>query len=126
MTTDTHDRIHPVILCGGSGTRLWPSSRRAFPKQFSPLLGEESLYQATLRRLSAEGFAAPVIVTHSDFRFLAADQAAAVGISPASVILEPVARNTAAAVLSAALTLEETPEALMLIATIKETTGLPL
>ncbi len=116
MTTDTHDRIHPVILCGGSGTRLWPSSRRAFPKQFSPLLGEESLYQATLRRLSAEGFAAPVIVTHSDFRFLAADQAAAVGISPASVILEPVARNTAAAVLSAALTLEDTSDALMLIA----------
>ncbi len=116
MTKSDPDRIHPIILCGGSGTRLWPSSRRAFPKQFSPLLGDESLYQQTLRRLAVPDFAAPVIVTHADFRFLASDQAAGVDVTPAMVVLEPVARNTAAAVLSAALLLERTPDALMLVA----------
>ena len=63
--------LHPVILCGGSGTRLWPSSRKAYPKQFVPLLGEKSLYQGTLERFSAEGFAAPLVMTGEDFRFLA-------------------------------------------------------
>ena len=61
--------IHPVILCGGSGTRLWPASRAAYPKQFAPLVGHESLYQATLRRLSGEGFAAPLVMTGDAFRF---------------------------------------------------------
>jgi mannose-1-phosphate guanylyltransferase/mannose-1-phosphate guanylyltransferase/mannose-6-phosphate isomerase len=59
--------IHPVILCGGSGTRLWPSSRKAYPKQFSPLLGEESLYQATLRRLQGPAFGAPLVMTGWSF-----------------------------------------------------------
>lgn len=108
--------IHPVILCGGSGTRLWPSSRAAFPKQFSPLIGEESLYQATLRRLSGPDFAAPLVMTGADFRFLATDQAAALGLADASVIIEPAGRNTAPAVLTAALSLEGTPDALMLVA----------
>ncbi|QIE55614.1 mannose-1-phosphate guanylyltransferase/mannose-6-phosphate isomerase [Pikeienuella piscinae] len=108
--------IHPVILCGGSGTRLWPSSRAAFPKQFSPLLGAESLYQTTLRRLSGEGFAAPLVMTAADFRFLAMEQAAAIGLMDAQVMIEPVGRNTAAAVLVAALSLASDPEALMLVA----------
>jgi mannose-1-phosphate guanylyltransferase/mannose-6-phosphate isomerase len=105
-----------VILCGGSGTRLWPSSRAAFPKQFAPLLGAESLYQATLRRLSGEDFAAPLVLTGEDFRFLAQEQAEAIGLIDAKIVLEPAPRDTAPAILTAALTLEDDPEALMLVA----------
>ena len=109
--------IHPVILCGGSGTRLWPVSRQSYPKQFSRLLGDESLFQATARRLSGEGFAPPVIVTSADFRFIVRDQLAAVGITPAAIIIEPEARNTAPAVLAATLLLAKTDSrAVMLVA----------
>ncbi|MCB6180115.1 mannose-1-phosphate guanylyltransferase/mannose-6-phosphate isomerase [Rhodobacter sp. Har01] len=107
--------IHPVILCGGSGTRLWPSSRQAFPKQFVDLIGPESLFQATLRRLTGPDFTAPLILTNEEFRFLARDQAEAIGLIDAEIVLEPVARDTAPAILSAALMLEDTPEALMLV-----------
>ena len=109
--------VHPVILCGGSGTRLWPVSRQGFPKQFSRLVGEESLFQATARRLSGEGFAPPVIVTSAEFRFVVRDQLAAIGIVPAAVIIEPAARNTAPAVLAATLWLEQhAPGSLALVA----------
>ncbi|MEO1606446.1 MAG: mannose-1-phosphate guanylyltransferase/mannose-6-phosphate isomerase [Pseudomonadota bacterium] len=108
--------LHPVILCGGSGTRLWPSSRKAFPKQFVPLLGENSLYQGTLSRFSGTGFAAPLIMTGEDFRFLAVEQAEAMGLSDARVVVEPVGRDTAPAILAAALMLEDTPDELMLVA----------
>ncbi|KPP83959.1 MAG: mannose-1-phosphate guanylyltransferase/mannose-6-phosphate isomerase [Rhodobacteraceae bacterium HLUCCA08] len=108
--------IHPVILCGGSGTRLWPASRKAYPKQFAPLLGDESLYQQTLRRFAGPDFAAPLIMTANDFRFMAQEQAAALGIADARVVIEPAARDTAPAILTAALLLEDTPEARMLIA----------
>lgn len=109
--------IHPVILCGGSGTRLWPVSRQSFPKQFSRLVGEESLFQATARRLSGDGFAPPVIVTSAEFRFVVRDQLAAIGVSPATVLIEPSARNTAPAVLAATLWLDhQAPGALMLVA----------
>ncbi|MBF9036855.1 mannose-1-phosphate guanylyltransferase/mannose-6-phosphate isomerase [Rhodobacterales bacterium HKCCE2091] len=109
--------IHPVILCGGSGTRLWPASRKAYPKQFVPLLGEESLYKDTLRRFSGADFAAPLIMTAEDFRFMATDQAAEIGLSDARVVIEPAARDTAPAVLAAALILAaDDPGALMLVA----------
>ena len=108
--------LHPVILCGGSGTRLWPSSRKAYPKQFVPLLGENSLYQGTLKRFAAAGFAAPLVMTGEDFRFLAVEQAEALGLSDARVVVEPVARDTAPAILAAALLLEDTPDDLMLVA----------
>jgi len=110
--------IHPVILCGGSGTRLWPASRKAYPKQFAPLLGSESLYQATLRRLSGENYTRPVIVTNTDFRFLATEQANEIGLSDARVAVEPVARDTAPAILAAALMVEQEGgrEALALVA----------
>jgi mannose-1-phosphate guanylyltransferase/mannose-6-phosphate isomerase len=108
--------IFPVVLCGGSGTRLWPASRKGYPKQFSRLLGEESLYQASLRRLSGEGFAEPVVLTGSDFRFIAAEQLSQVGIETARILLEPCARNTAPAILCAAIALEDHPDALMLVA----------
>jgi mannose-1-phosphate guanylyltransferase / mannose-6-phosphate isomerase len=115
--TESSAVIHPVILCGGSGTRLWPVSRQSFPKQFSRLVGEESLFQATARRLSGAMFAAPVIVTSAEFRFIVRDQLAAIGIAPAAVLIEPAARNTAPAVLAATLWLEQqSPASLMLVA----------
>ncbi|CUH49062.1 mannose-1-phosphate guanylyltransferase/mannose-6-phosphate isomerase [Ruegeria atlantica] len=108
--------IYPVILCGGSGTRLWPSSRRAYPKQFVSFDGHQSLFQNVLSRLSGPEFDAPIFLTNEDFRFLVEDQAAALGLSDGRVILEPAARNTAPAILAAALSLEEIPDALMLVA----------
>lgn len=111
------DAIHPVLLCGGSGTRLWPLSRKSYPKQFVKLVGEESLFQASARRLSGTGFAAPSIVTAADFRFIVIEQLAALEIAPADVLIEPSARNTAAAICAAALALEaRAPGALMLVA----------
>lgn len=108
--------VHPVILCGGSGTRLWPSSRKAYPKQFAPLLGENSLYQGTLERFCGEGFAAPVVMTGEDFRFMAVEQAEAAGVMDARIVVEPMGRDTAPAILAAALILESTPDDLMLVA----------
>jgi mannose-1-phosphate guanylyltransferase/mannose-6-phosphate isomerase len=95
--------IHPILLCGGSGTRLWPLSRKGFPKQFTALMGEESLFQASARRLSGPGFAAPVVVTADAFRFIVAEQLEEVGIGPASLLIEPEARDTAPAILAATL-----------------------
>lgn len=66
--------ITPVILCGGSGMRLWPLSRKSYPKQFSRLIGDSSLFQASVRRMSGEGFADPVVLTNSDFRFIVTEQ----------------------------------------------------
>ncbi len=108
--------VHPVILCGGSGTRLWPASRKSYPKQFVPLLGEDSLYQGTLKRFSGEGFAAPLIMTGEDFRFMAVEQAESAGVMDAHVVVEPVGRDTAPAILAAAMILENTPDDLMLVA----------
>ena len=109
--------IHPVLLCGGSGTRLWPLSRKSFPKQFSALTGDESLFQASARRFVATDFAAPVVVSGSDFRFIVTDQLAAIGVAAQAILIEPEGRNTAAAVLAAALALEAAhPGALMLVA----------
>ncbi len=111
------DIIHPVLLSGGSGTRLWPLSRKSYPKQFSPLMGEESLFQAAACRLSGAGFAAPTIVTSNDFRFIVTKQLAASEISPQAVVIEPEGRNTAPAVLAAALLIARTdPDALILVA----------
>jgi mannose-1-phosphate guanylyltransferase/mannose-1-phosphate guanylyltransferase/mannose-6-phosphate isomerase len=108
--------IHPVILCGGSGTRLWPASRKAYPKQFAPLISDQSLYQMALHRLTGEGFAAPLIMTGDDFRFMATEQAADIGLSDARIVIEPAARDTAPAILTAALLLRDTPDAMMLVA----------
>ena len=109
--------VHPILLAGGSGTRLWPLSRKSYPKQFAKLMGEESLFQASAQRLSGDGFAAPVILTGSDFRFIVTEQLAAVEIAPADILIEPEGRNTAPAILAAALSLAaRAPEALMLVA----------
>ena len=108
--------IHPIVLCGGSGTRLWPVSRKAFPKQFAPLVGQDSLYQMTLKRFSSQGFAPPLVMTGDLFRFLATEQAAEIGLSDARIVVEPMGRDTAPAILTAALMLKETPDDLMLVA----------
>ncbi|MBL8561690.1 MAG: mannose-1-phosphate guanylyltransferase/mannose-6-phosphate isomerase [Gemmobacter sp.] len=109
--------IAPVLLCGGSGTRLWPLSRKGYPKQFVPLTGTESLFTASARRLAGPGFAAPVVVTGSDFRFIVTEQLLAAGIDPGAILIEPSARNTAPAVLAAVLHVAATdPEALLLVA----------
>jgi mannose-1-phosphate guanylyltransferase / mannose-6-phosphate isomerase len=96
--------ITPVILCGGSGTRLWPLSRKAFPKQFVPLIGGKSLLRLTLERVAQLGSRQPrvVCVSSEDHRFLVAEAMTEAGVD-GQVILEPVARNTAAAMALAAL-----------------------
>lgn len=109
--------IYPTILCGGSGTRLWPLSRKSYPKQFVPLLGPETLFQASARRLHGPGFAPPLVLTNSDFRFIVTEQLAEAGIDPGAILIEPEGRNTAPAVLAAALhVLETDPEAVLLVA----------
>jgi mannose-1-phosphate guanylyltransferase/mannose-6-phosphate isomerase len=101
-------QVTPVILCGGSGTRLWPLSRTGFPKQFLCLTGNESLFQQAAQRLAALGndsiqVAAPVIVSGEDHRFLASEQLREVGIALGTALLEPTGRNTAPALTMAAL-----------------------
>jgi mannose-1-phosphate guanylyltransferase/mannose-6-phosphate isomerase len=114
-------RVHPVILCGGSGIRLWPVSRRSYPKQFAELFPGGSLFQRTLGRVSgpstrSEGFAAPLLLTNEDFRFIVAEQAAAAGTTDARIVIEPAGRNTAPAVCVAArLIAQQDPEGLLLV-----------
>lgn len=95
--------ITPVLLCGGSGTRLWPLSRKGFPKQFADILGQESLFQASARRFSTADYAAPLIITGNDFRFVVTEQLEECGVAPACIMIEPDGRNTAPAAIAAAL-----------------------
>ena len=95
--------IRPVVLSGGSGTRLWPLSRRARPKQFVPLAGRRSLFAETLARVSGPPFAPPLVIASARHEALVADELAQAGETAASVLLEPEGRNTAAAVAAAAL-----------------------
>lgn len=109
--------ITPVILCGGSGTRLWPLSRKSYPKQFVPLVGEETLFQGSARRMTGHSYAAPLVITNSNFRFIVTEQLHAIGIDPGAILIEPESRNTAPAVLAAALYLSKLdPGAVMLVA----------
>ncbi|MBA9900794.1 mannose-1-phosphate guanylyltransferase/mannose-6-phosphate isomerase [Burkholderia cepacia] len=109
--------IHPVILCGGSGTRLWPMSRGGYPKQYLKLTGDDTLVQQTALRLrNLPDVAAPIVVTNTEQRFLVAEQLRQVNISPSSIVLEPIGRNTAPAIAVAAqLALHEHPNALLLV-----------
>ena len=98
--------IHPVILSGGSGTRLWPMSRSLYPKQLLALTGERSLLQETARRVADDpAFAAPLVVANEEHRFIIAEQLREIGIAPEALILEPFGRNTAPAACVAALRL---------------------
>lgn len=117
MSDSQRENIIPAILCGGSGTRLWPLSRKGFPKQFAKLLGNESLFQATARRFSGPGYADPVIVTGAEFRFIVGEQLEAAGVAPGAILIEPSARNTAPAVLAATVhAAQNDPDALILVA----------
>ncbi len=94
----------PVILSGGSGSRLWPLSRAMRPKQFLSITEEQTLFQLTLQRIQGiDGIAAPIIVANHEHRFLAAEQARAIDIHPSAILLEPLGRNTAPAIAAAAL-----------------------
>ncbi len=108
----------PVILSGGSGTRLWPLSRELHPKQFLPLVGEETMLQDTVRRLSGLNAGQPIVVCNAHHRFMVAEQLRTIGVPPGDIILEPVGRNTAPAVAIAALAALQGPagdDALLLI-----------
>ena len=97
-------RLQAVLLSGGSGTRLWPLSREAYPKQFLPLAGEDSMLQATwLRVAPIAPSAPPIVIANEEHRFLAAEQLRLVGVSNPAIVLEPVGRNTAPAIAAAAL-----------------------
>lgn len=109
--------ITPVILCGGSGTRLWPLSRSTYPKQFLRLTGEHTMLQETLRRLvGLSEITPPIVICNQEHRFLVAEQLRAIGITPKLLLLEPTGRNTAPAVAAAALALsKEEPDSAMLV-----------
>lgn len=120
MTPKT--QVQPVILCGGSGTRLWPLSRSGFPKQFLCLTGAESLFQQATKRLMSLSdenvqVADPLVVTGEDHRFLAIEQLREIGIAPGAALLEPVARNTAPALTLAALAAVDKGEDPVLVVT---------
>ena len=107
--------IIPVILCGGVGSRLWPLSRKSLPKQFVPLIGTQSLFEAAVTRVDRDEFADPIVVTSSDHRFLAEKQMRDCGCS-GSILLEPEGKNTAPAVFAAALhVMKHNGDALLLV-----------
>ncbi|HVC54496.1 MAG TPA: mannose-1-phosphate guanylyltransferase/mannose-6-phosphate isomerase [Stellaceae bacterium] len=109
--------IHPAILSGGSGTRLWPMSRALYPKQLLALTGARSLLQETALRVAGDaGFAPPLVIANEEHRFIIAEQLREIGVTPEALILEPVGRNTAPAACVAALRLAMSePDALMLV-----------
>jgi mannose-1-phosphate guanylyltransferase/mannose-6-phosphate isomerase len=108
--------IQPVIMSGGAGTRLWPMSRQARPKQFLPLTSERSLFQETALRLSGPGFLPPLVIGGAAHRALIADQLAAIGVAPSAIIIEPMTRNTAAvAAVAAAWAARTHADALVLL-----------
>jgi mannose-1-phosphate guanylyltransferase/mannose-6-phosphate isomerase len=115
MSMSEH-RVTPVILCGGAGTRLWPVSREKMPKHFVPLMGNLTTFQQVLDRVSSSPlFAKPVVVTNDDFRFVAAEQTRARDVQ-ATIILEPVRRDSAAAIAAASeFALKADPNAILLV-----------
>lgn len=110
-------QITPVILCGGSGTRLWPLSRKSFPKQFSQLVGDKTLFQSCALRLSGGLYHAPVVMTGEDFRFVVTQQLDDIAMQTETILIEPSPRDTAPAILAASLQIARTdPDRLILVA----------
>ena len=108
--------IYPVLLCGGSGTRLWPLSRKAYPKQFSVTFGEHSLFQQSALRTVGKGFAAPTVITAEQYRFVASEQLREIDLLANTLMVEPSAKNTAPAILAATLrVMQDNPDALLLV-----------
>ena len=90
-------KIYPVLLAGGFGTRLWPLSRKSYPKQFSKLIGETTLFQSSAKRLTSSDiltFAPHVTLTNAEFRFIIGEQLQEIGIDPGPILIEPEAKNT--------------------------------
>ncbi|MEY2884001.1 MAG: mannose-phosphate guanyltransferase [Pseudomonadota bacterium] len=110
-------RIHPVLMSGGAGVRLWPMSREMYPKQLLALWSERSMLQDTAGRVADPAlFAPPVVICNQEHRFIIAEQLRQIGLGPAAIVLEPIGRNTAAAAAVAALRIVESePDALMLL-----------
>src|SRR5215203_5834531 len=106
----------PVLMCGGAGTRLWPVSRESMPKQFVPLIGDRSTFQQTLQRVSAHSlFAKPIVITNTDFRFIAAEQLRELAME-ADIVLEPARRDSGPAVaIASALAIRRDPRATVLV-----------
>lgn len=117
LIAQSERHVHPVILSGGSGTRLWPLSRMHYPKQLLPLLSDRTLLQETaLRTRDLPGFTSPFVICHEAHRFLVAEQLQEAGIKPHKIVLEPIGRNTAPAITVAALILNAIdPDAVMLV-----------
>ncbi|HUU23983.1 MAG TPA: mannose-1-phosphate guanylyltransferase/mannose-6-phosphate isomerase [Methyloceanibacter sp.] len=108
--------VSPFILCGGAGTRLWPLSREAFPKQFQKIAGDETLFQQTCRRVSGGFFSAPFVLSNQKHRFLISDQLQDIGVEDATIVLEPAGRNTAPATCIASLIAERAdPDSFVLL-----------
>ena len=109
--------IIPVILSGGSGTRLWPLSRKQYPKQYLPLVGDNTMLQETILRLNGlDDLADPIIICNADHRFLVAEQCQQIDINNPTILLEPVGRNTAPAIAAAALqSLQDSEDKLLLV-----------
>ena len=109
--------IWPLLMAGGTGTRLWPASRELFPKQFMALAGDATMLEETAKRLTGPLFHAPLVLCNDAHRFIAAEQLRAAAIEPEAIVLEPAGRNTAPAAAVAALLLaERDPGAIMLLA----------
>ena len=103
LSRELNPQIQTVLLSGGSGTRLWPLSREAYPKQFLALVGDDTMLQATWRRVAALSSRPPIVVANEDHRFLVAEQLRVIGAPTPRIVLEPVGRNTAPAIAAAAL-----------------------
>jgi mannose-1-phosphate guanylyltransferase / mannose-6-phosphate isomerase len=114
MVETRSQQIVPVVLCGGTGSRLWPLSREGYPKQFWPLVSNQTMLQDTVARATGSGFSAPIIVCNQAHRFMVAEQLQAAGVVNPRIVLEPVARNSAPAIAAAALLAhEEDPSAVL-------------
>jgi mannose-1-phosphate guanylyltransferase/mannose-6-phosphate isomerase len=119
-------RLVPIVLCGGSGTRLWPLSRSHLPKQFLPLVSERTMLQETLARLQGlEDLTGPITISNEEHRFLVAEQLRTLGCSPQAMLLEPAGRGTAAAAAAAALLLPDKSDVMLVLAADHAISDLP-
>ena len=112
-------RIYPILLAGGSGTRLWPLSRKSYPKQFSALMGDKTLFQQSALRLTSSDivqFSKPLTLTNVDFRFIVREQLKEIDLETGDILIEPEGKNTAASILSASIhIMKQDPSAVLLV-----------